>query len=161
MHIKRTLLRFGIVVSLVLHGGCGRLPGQPNPASTQSMANVRAIETAIYQYTDGSSSTAMPADLNALINAGLLKRSQIRSPYGRPSDGGAEYWFKTTRADISTSTYPDVEILIYDRVMYETQNEVVVGFYDGSVNIMSIADFDTMTRQWDNKGVDFDRPTRK
>ncbi|MCH8822492.1 MAG: hypothetical protein IH984_03185 [Planctomycetes bacterium] len=115
------------------------------------------IVTAIHSYCSANQD-AMPSNLQTLVAGGFLPASALQSPAGPVTDGGADYWLSTSRANIATSTYPSFEILVYDRATAEQGNEIVVGFYDGVSKLMTKAEFNTMMQKLDNNGVDFALP---
>ena len=146
-----------ILLVLVTAVSCGRIPTAPNPSTIQAHSNMLTIVTAIHRYCSANQD-AMPSNLQTLVAGGFLPASALQSPAGPVTDGGADYWLSTSRANIATSTYPSFEILVYDRATAEQGNEIVVGFYDGVSKLMTKAEFNTMMQKLDNNGVDFALP---
>lgn len=143
-----------VLVSVV---SCGRIPTAPNPTTNQAFSNMLIIVTAINSYCIANQE-AMPPKLQVLVTSGFLPASALQSPAGPAIDGGSDYWLSTSRTDISTSTYPSIEILIYDRATAEKSNEIIVGFYDNSVQVLTRAEFNLKMQRLDNAGVDFGLP---
>lgn len=143
-----------IAISVI---SCGRIPTAPNPTTTQAFSNMQTVVTAINSYCIANQE-AMPPNLQTLVISGFLPASALQSPAGPALDGGSDYWLSTSRTDISTSTYPSIEILIYDRATAEQDNEIIVGFYDCSVKLMTMAEFTSTMQRLDNAGVDFALP---
>lgn len=150
---------FSACILLILNSvaSCGRIPTAPNPTTTQAFSNMQTVVTAINSYCIANQES-MPPNLQTLVTSGFLPASALQSPVGPALDGGSDYWLSTSRTDISTSTYPSIEILIYDRATAEQDNEIIVGFYDCSVKLMTMAEFTSTMQRLDNAGVDFALP---
>lgn len=154
---RKNVYQICILFIAITAVSCGRIPTAPNPTTTQAFSNMLIIVTAINSYCIANQE-AMPPNLQTLVTSGFLPASALQSPAGPAIDGGSDYWLSTSRTDISTSTYPSIEILIYDRATAEQDNEIIVGFYDCSVKLMTQAEFNSMMQKLDNNGVDFELP---
>ena len=129
---------------------------QSPPGRLKAESNMLSILIAINSSAN-SNQGGMPPNLQALVTASLLSQSQLTSPFGPASDKAGDYWLSTARSDIKTSTYPDIEIMVYDRASYEG-GSVIVGFFDGSLKTMSRAEFQALRQQLDNAKVNFNLP---
>lgn len=156
-NLSNNALLICILLIAITAVSCGRLPTAPNPTTTQAFSNMQTVVTAINSYCIANQE-AMPPNLQTLVTSGFLPASALQSPAGPALDGGSDYWLSTSRTDISTSTYPSIEILIYDRTTAEQDNEIIVGFYDCSVKLMTKAEFTSTMQRLDNAGVDFALP---
>lgn len=155
--IARSALMLLLAISVVATDGCKRIGAVPTAKETAAHSNIMAITVATNTYCIANGE-AMPPDLQTLVTAGLLQATALNSPFGPVSDGGSDCWLSSSRQDISTSTYPSIEILIYDRAMYADSDFVAVATYDCSSQIMAKGDFQELMSRLDNRGVDFDLP---
>ena len=145
------------LISVIAIEGCK--PTGAVPARQQQLAhsNMMAITAATNAYCLANGEATPPA-LQTLVTAGFLPASALNSPFGPVSDGGPDYWLSTSRQKISTSQYPSIEILVYDRAMYEDSNFVAVATYDNYSQIMAGREFQQLLNRLDNRGVNFNLP---
>ncbi len=145
------------LIPIVAIDGCKRTGALPTPQQQMAHTNIMTITAATNSYCIANGE-AMPPDLQTLVTTGFLPATALNSPFGPVSDGGSDYWLSTSRQQISTSTYPSTEILIYDRAMYEDTESVAVATYDCYSQVMARGEFQQLLSRLDNRGVDFDLP---
>ena len=145
------------LIPVIAIEGCKRTGAVPASQQLVALSNMMAITAATNAYCVANGE-AMPPDLQTLVTAGFLPASALNSPFGPVSDGGSDYWLSTSRQQISTSIYPSIEILIYDRAMYEDIEFVAVATYDNYSQIIARGEFHQLMKRLDNRGVDFDLP---
>ncbi len=145
------------LIPVIAIEGCKPTGAVPASQQLVALSNIMAITAATNAYCVANGE-AMPSDLQTLVTAGFLPASALNSPFGPVSDGGSDYWLSTSRQQISTSTYPSIEILVYDRAMYEDSDSVAVATYDGYSPIMAKGEFHQLMKRLDNRGVNFNLP---
>ena len=155
--IARSALMLLYLIPVVAAGGCKRIGAVPTTQQTAAHSNIMAITVATNAYCIANGE-AMPPDLQTLVTAGLLPAAALNSPFGPVSDGGSDYWLSSSRQQISTSIYPSIEILIYDRAMYEDSDFVAVATYDNNSQVMAKRELHQLMKRLDNRGVDFNLP---
>ncbi len=155
--IGRLFLLLWLLIPIVAIDGCKRTGALPRRQQQVALSNIWAITAATNAYCIANGE-AMPPDLQTLVTAGFLPGAALNSPFGPVSDGGSDYWLSTSRQQISTSIYPSIEILVYDRAMYEDSNFVAVGTYDNNSQIMASGEFQQLMKRLDNRGVNFNLP---
>lgn len=155
--IGRSFLMLLSLIPVIAIEGCKPTGAVPASQQLVALSNMAAITAATNAYCVANGE-AMPSDLQTLVTAGFLPASALNSPFGPVSDGGSDYWLSTSRQDISTSVYPSIEILIYDRAMYEDTDLVAVATYDNYSQIMTNGEFQQLMKRLDNRGVNFNLP---
>ena len=145
------------LIPVIAIEGCKPTGAVPASQQLVALSNMVAITAATNAYCVANGD-AMPPDLQTLVTAGFLPAAALNSPYGPVSDGGSDYWLSTSRQQISTSIYPSIEILIYDRAMYEDSDSVAVATYDNNSQVMTNGEFQQLMKRLDNRGVDFNLP---
>ena len=155
--IGRPSLLLLLLIPIVAIDGCKRTGALSRRQQLVAHSNVMAITEATNAYCLANGD-AMPPDLQTLVTAGFLPAAALNSPFGPVSDGGSDYWLSTSRQQISTSTYPSIEILVYDRAMYEDSDFVAAATYDNNSQIMASGEFHQLMKRLDNRGVDFNLP---
>jgi prepilin-type processing-associated H-X9-DG protein len=149
----------GATVALAALGGGVILPsfGQARQQAriAKSSAQVRQLVIAMMIHA-AENDDAVPPGFEALgpyIDPGMLS-----SPFGPVSDGRGDYWMNTTVGRLSRCRFPDRQVALYDRAMYEHADKVVVGFFDGHVEILSTWELDALAADEPNAGTDLDLP---
>ena len=155
--VGRSLLMLLALIPVVAIDGCKPTGAVLASQQLAALSNMMAITAATNAYCVANGE-AMPPDLQTLVTAGFLPASALNSPFGPVSDGGSDYWLSTSRQQISTSTYPSIEILLYDRAMYDDSDSVAVATYDGYSPIMAKGEFHQLMKRLDNRGVNFNLP---
>ena len=155
--VGRSLLMLLLLIPIVAIDGCKRTGALPRRQQQVAHSNIMAITIATNAYCIANGE-AMPPDLQTLVTAGFLPGAALNSPFGPVSDGGSDYWLSTSRQQISTSIYPSIEILVYDRAMYEDSDFVAVATYDCSSQIRTSGEFQELMSRLDNRGVNFNLP---
>ena len=155
--VGRSLLMLLSLIAVVAINGCKPTGAVATRQQQLAHSNIMAITVATNAYCLANSD-AMPPDLQTVVTAGFLPASALNSPFGPVSDGGSDYWLSTSRQNISTSRYPSIEILIYDRAMYEESDFVAVSTYDNNSQVMASSEFQQLMKRLDNRGVDFNLP---
>ena len=155
--IGRPFLLLLLLIPIVAIDGCKRTGALPRRQQQVALSSIMAITEATNAYCIANGE-AMPPDLQTLVAAGFLPAAALNSPFGPVSDGGSDYWLSTSRQQISTSIYPSIEILVYDRAMYEDSDSVAFAPYDCSSQIMTRGEFQELMSRLDNRGVNFSLP---
>ena len=155
--VGRSLLMLLALIPVVAIDGCKPTGGVLASQQLAALSNMMAITAATNAYCLANGEATPPA-LQTLVTAGFLPASALNSPFGPVSDGGPDYWLSTSRQKISTSQYPSIEILVYDRAMYEDSDFVAAATYDNNSQIMASGEFHQLMKRLDNRGVDFNLP---
>ncbi len=110
--------------------------------------------------TDAALTTTMVViDTQALIDAQLITSMVLDSPFD--DDGvGDDYWTYSQPFDMTIQHATGPMIVMYDQEMYAAQQNVAVGFSDGSADVIPIAEFEALLRNPTNAKTDFQLPTR-
>ncbi|MCH7849747.1 MAG: hypothetical protein IIB53_15475 [Planctomycetes bacterium] len=145
------------LIPVIAIDGCKPTGAVATPQQQLAHSNIMAIAAATNAYCLANGE-AMPPDLQTIVTAGFLPAAALNSPFGPVSDGGSDYWFSTSRQKISMSQYPSIEILVYDRAMYEDSDFVAVATYDCYSQIMASGEFQQLMKRLDNRGVNFNLP---
>ncbi len=128
---------------------------QQSARSTKSAAQARTMMTAVFMYATDHDGAAPPG-FEAMMEAQYFGPDLLASPLGPVSDGRGDYWMNT-RLDFD-SAWPDRQVVIYDRAMYERDATVAVGFLDGHVETIAVGAFKAIINAEPNAGTDFDLP---
>ena len=155
--VGRSLLMLLPLIPVIAIDGCKPTGAVPTPQQQLAHSNLMAITVATNAYCVANGE-AMPPDLQTIVTAGFLPAAALNSPFGPVSDGGPDYWLSTSRQNISTSQYPSIEILVYDRAMYEDSDFVAVATYDNNSQVMTSGEFQQLMKRLDNRGVNFNLP---
>jgi len=136
----------------------------------EANARLRQFSNAVFRY-GAANGGKLPASLEVLVDAGLLKRAGDRplaSPLGPVGDGDGDYWLspalklrgrdKEPRVLLMQVQYPEREILIYDRSSVLRGKGVHAVFFDGHIELMDDESFLAARQHVAHAGLDLKLP---
>ena len=99
------------------------------------------------------------ANLQQLVDGGMLRPHDIKSPHG-PVKHGEDYWLDYGYFDLNAEAEPQ-RIIGIDRAMYQSADHVAVLFADGHIELLPLKGLTDRLAQPANKGVNPDLPEKR